>query len=149
MRYGTSVRGLPKNGRATGKGPVVQNVAPAKTKHGKKRRSVQKKHDVHVLQELRAHPEESPQEAAEKVRSSTERPPAPVIDVRDAARRRVAKHDVPASGYPNASPKDVGLMSYLRNAAGVGERIWELAGELVRAPRTVLKLVRAMRHREA
>jgi hypothetical protein len=78
-------------------------ISRVKPLHGKKRRSVRKRHEADVLRELRRHPGEAPARAARVVRE--DRGLAEVIDVREGARRRAARTNVGREPTP-----EVGLL---------------------------------------
>jgi hypothetical protein len=91
---------------------------------------------VEVIHEMRAHPQESPQEAAEAVRHSD-----PLsARMRDVADKRSAT--LPSSS-PQAQPER-GIMARAMSAYDMGKQALSFAGDLVAAPFRLVRLVRAL-----
>ena len=124
----------------------VQDIRPEKPKHGKKRRSTKKRHDVDVIQELRANPSMSPRAAGEMVRSGDRSPAAEQMGRGD---ERAA--GVPSSAMPNAAPRKElrGLFGLARSGFRTGQRVFRYAKDVVIAPLVLARALRELRERNA
>lgn len=135
----TSERSKPKVRRAEAGQPVAQvhAIRPEKPKHGKKRRSVKKRHEVDVIQELRANPNLTPHSAGKFVRG----------DERAAS----AGAAVPSEALPNAAPtKELGgIFGMVRSGYRTGRQVLVYAKDLVTAPITLARVIRGLRERNA
>jgi hypothetical protein len=116
-------------------------------RHGKKRRTRQKRHEIRVDRELASHPDESPAAAAYAVR--TDHPPADVIDVKEGARRRAARQGAGTS-EPAHSPTGEAPSWWLkgsRRAIRVLAEVIQRTSDMLALPGTVLRILRDIRQR--
>jgi hypothetical protein len=119
---------------------TVRTIHVEKPRHGKKRRSSQRRHEVGVLAELREHPEETRRQASH----GAGRRPADVIPVTRGQRASAAAQQHAAS---QEQPR--GIFRRVRHAAQSWRQVIEFAGELLAAPVTLVRLLRELRRRPA
>jgi hypothetical protein len=89
---------------------VLKAVTTPRPVRGKKRRSTVKRHETEVIEELRAHPEVSPQSAGYAVRHGEIS--ASVIGIREKRPSRMP-HEPPPSAMPDALPP-TGVIDFVR-----------------------------------
>jgi hypothetical protein len=130
----------------------IRSIHSTKPRHGQKRRSSQRRHDVGVVKELQLHPTETPQEAARAVRR--QRPPAEVIDVTEGLRHRAEKALQEPRPEEPSSPGLLGAAERLYRRGRVEvlrrlEKVFDAAARIVTRPGEAMRAIRDLRHREA